>query len=100
MSVRDCLKCRNYSKCKKWDCLKDPNECEFFEEWLTADDLVRIDSLFRRFYEMELEELERILKEFSMFSSGSEIRTIQQDCETWRKVRGLIKTFNSKVKFS
>ncbi len=28
---RKCENCKYYEKCKEWNCLKDPNECKYYE---------------------------------------------------------------------
>jgi len=64
--TRDCKKCKHYKQCLEWDCLKDPNKCEFYEEPkiedLNEEDLKKIDNLFKRFYEMEFEDFKRVVE--------------------------------------
>ena len=56
--MRDCNKCKHYKQCLEWDCLKDPNECEFYEE-LKIEDL----------NEEDLKKSITFLKDFTRWNS-------------------------------
>lgn len=98
--TRDCKKCKHYKQCLEWDCLKDPNECEFYEELkiedLNEEDLKKIDNLFKRLYEMEFEDFKRVVemitKSGMMYipkkrNDEKDLKMILEDFELWSRVK-------------
>lgn len=96
--TRDCKKCKHYKQCLEWDCLKDPNECEFYEELkiedLNEEDLKKIDNLFKRFYEMEFEEFREIVEMITKSDmngikkqNDEDLKMILEDFELWSRVK-------------
>ena len=97
--TRDCKKCKHYKQCLEWDYLKDPNECEFYEELkiedLNEEDLKKIDNLFKRLYEMEFEDFKRVVEMITKSgmiyipkkNDEKDLKMILEDFELWSRVK-------------